>query len=80
MPKMKILGSREVIKFLVVQGFLVNRQNGSHIILVRHRSLHKQVLTVPERKEIQKGTLKGIYNQASKFISRDDLDNFFYTI
>lgn len=76
---MKILGARELLKFLIVQGFLIDRQNGSHIVLIRHKALQKQVLTIPEKKEIPKGTLKSIYNQANKFISSNDLDDFFYT-
>ena len=38
-----------------------------------------QVLTVPNHKEIDKGTLKGIFNQAAKFIPEEELRPLFYS-
>jgi hypothetical protein len=38
----------------------------------------KQPITIPNHKEIDKGTLKAIIRQASKYISEDDLKNHFY--
>lgn len=79
MPKLKSLSSSEVIKSLESFGFEVTGQKGSHVKLSRHTILQKQVLTVPNNKSLPKGMIKAIYNQASKFISQDELQTFFYT-
>lgn len=78
MPKLKILGAKEIIKFLIQQGFIVSRQNGSHVVLVRIVSFSKQVLTIPNHSNLDKGTIKAIYNQASRFISEVELQKIFY--
>ncbi len=60
-------------------GFEVVSQRGSHIKLSRQTTLQKQVLTVPKHKNIKKGTVKAVFNQASRFVSRDELQKHFYT-
>jgi len=79
MPKLKSLPAKKVISIFVQLGFSVARQKGSHIKLVRETIGGRQVLTVPNHKELDKGTLKGIYNQASPFVSDSDLRKHFYT-
>lgn len=78
MPKLRTIGSKEIIKFLEKQGFVVDRQKGSHIVLVRMISFSKQVLTVPNHLHLDKGTIKAIYNQASRFIPELELQKLFY--
>jgi predicted RNA binding protein YcfA (HicA-like mRNA interferase family) len=60
-------------------GFLVAKQKGSHIKIKKKTDFGFQVLTIPNHKEIDKGTLKAIFNQASKFISEEELRIKFYT-
>ena len=79
MPKLKRLSQKEVLKILESFGFVVASQRGSHIKIKRKTDFGFQVLTVPNHKELDKGTLKAIFNQASKFISEDELREKFYT-
>ena len=79
MVKLKTLSAKEIISFLEGQGFSVDRQRGSHVVLVRKSISIKQVLTIPNHSEIDKGTVKAIYNQAKKFIPEEELKRYFYT-
>lgn len=51
------VSGKEVIKALRKIGFEVSRQKGSHIRLARFQGNFKQLLTVPDHKQIRKGTL-----------------------
>ena len=51
------ISGKEVIKALGKMGFVVSRQKGSHIRLVRIQVEMKQLITVPNHKVIRKGTL-----------------------
>lgn len=50
-------------RMLAKIGYLVDHQTGSHIILRHEKPPHRR-LTVPEHKEIAKGTLRAIIRQA----------------
>jgi len=63
MPKLPVLSGIEAIKALSKIGYNVDHQTGSHIIL-RHREEPHRRLTVPNHKELAKGTLKAIIRQA----------------
>jgi len=79
MPKLKILSGREVVKILSKFGFEVVSQRGSHIKLRRVLPDEtKQTLTVPLHDELDKGTLKAIIRQASRYIPEDELKSYFY--
>ena len=71
MPKLKILSGKEVIKIFAIFGFC-------HVKLQRIKT-GKQTLTIPNHTELDKGTLKAIYNQALRYISEDDLRKYFYS-
>ena len=58
--------------------FAVASQKGSHIKVVRMVEEKRQILTVPNHKEIDKGTLKAIFRQACVFIPESDLNPHFY--
>ena len=79
MPKLKRLSQKEVLKILEGFGFIAVSQRGSHIKTKRGTNFGFQVLTVPNHKELDKGTLKAIFNQASRFISENQLRDKFYT-
>jgi predicted RNA binding protein YcfA (HicA-like mRNA interferase family) len=79
MPKLKSLSGKEVIKILEVFGFLISGQRGSHVKLRRITENGKQTLTVPNHYELDKGTLKAIYNQVLRYISENDLKKYFYS-
>jgi predicted RNA binding protein YcfA (HicA-like mRNA interferase family) len=80
MPKLKRLSGQNVIKIFALFGFVVAGQKGSHVKLVR--SLpdgSKQPLTIPAHPELDKGTLKAIIRQASRYIPETELKPHFYS-
>ncbi len=79
MPKLRVISGKEVVKIFENFGFNVTAQKGSHIKLKRIVSGTEQVLAVPNHKEIDKGTLKAIINQASHYIPGAELRKVFYT-
>jgi len=79
MPKLKLLSSDEIINILQNFGFEKVSQKGSHVKLSRQTSFQKQVLTIPNSKQMKKGTIKGIFNQASQFVSGEALQKYFYS-
>lgn len=62
MPKLPILSYLEVIKALNKTGYSVDHQTGSHIILRQEKEPHRR-LTIPNYKEISKGTIQSIIRQ-----------------
>ena len=62
--KLPRLSGKEVIKGLSKVGFVVIRQKGSHVILVKESLEGKKWTVVPLHKEIDKGTLLEIIRQA----------------
>ncbi len=80
MPKLKRLSGQDVIKILSSFGFAVAAQKGSHVKLVRTLpDGSKQPLTIPAHPELDKGTLKAIFRQASRYISETELRPHFYS-
>ena len=63
MPKLPVLSGQKVVKALNSIGYIVDHQTGSHIIL-RHKDPPHRRLTVPDHKELAKGTLRAIIRQA----------------
>jgi predicted RNA binding protein YcfA (HicA-like mRNA interferase family) len=62
-PKIPVVSAIKVIKALVKIGYETDHQTGSHVIL-RHRETPHKRLTVPNHKEIARGTLKAIIEEA----------------
>jgi len=79
MPKLRRLSGAKVIEALGHFGFTVAGQKGSHVKLARHIDGRKQILTVPNHKEIDTGTLRAIYRQASAYIPETELREYFYS-
>jgi len=63
MPKLSIISGQKLVSILAKIGYIVDHQTGSHIIL-RHKSPPYRRLTIPNHKEIAKGTLRAIIKQA----------------
>ncbi|NMG08901.1 type II toxin-antitoxin system HicA family toxin [Brasilonema sp. UFV-L1] len=61
MSKLPVISGAECVRALQQIGFVVNRQRGSHIILVREEP--KTIVTVPDHKELDRGTLRAIIRQ-----------------
>ena len=63
MPKLPVLSYLEVIKALNKIDYNIDHQTGSHIILRQDKEPYRR-LTIPNHKEISKGTIKSIIRQA----------------
>jgi len=63
MPKLPNISGKELVKIFNKKGFEVDHQTGSHIILRCKEPPHRR-LTIPNHKEIAKGTLLSIIKQA----------------
>ena len=57
------VSGREVVKALNRVGYEQDRQRGSHIILRQSSYPHRRI-TVPDHREIAKGTLRAIIREA----------------
>lgn len=62
MSKLPVVSGAECVKALSKVGFVVYRQRGSHITMVR--STPSAQTTVPNHKELDRGTLRAIIRQA----------------
>jgi len=60
LSKLPLLSRREVVKALSKTGFIVARQRGSHIILVKN----DRVVPVPRHDQIKRGLLLEIMAEA----------------
>ena len=72
MPKLPLVSGRDLVKVFAKLGYESDHQTGSHIIL-RHKNLPHRRLTIPNHKEIAKGTLRAIIRQAG--LSREEFFN-----
>jgi predicted RNA binding protein YcfA (HicA-like mRNA interferase family) len=80
MPKLRRLSGAEVIHLLEGFGFIIQSQAGSHVKLRRIGPYgQKQILTIPGHRELDTGTLRAIFRQASRYIPEEDLRRHFYT-
>lgn len=76
--KLRVLSGKSIVGFLQKQGFEIEYGKGSHCKLARFLKEKRQEIVVPIHKELAKGTIKAIFNQASRFISQDELKKHFY--
>jgi predicted RNA binding protein YcfA (HicA-like mRNA interferase family) len=67
MPALPQLSGRETVRAFETLGWKVSRQKGSHIILVKDE--HIATLSVPDHKEIAKGTLRSLIRSAGLTVS-----------
>lgn len=79
MPRLRVLGGKELLKIFSDFGFEEIDQHGSHVKMRRIAGENRQTLTVPMHKEIDKGLLKQIFVQASQYISEEELRPLFYS-
>lgn len=72
MPKLPVISSRDLIKYIRKKGFEYDHTTGSHHV---YKS-EDRLVSIPERKEVGKGLLLGILEEAG--ISRDDFIQEWY--
>ncbi len=63
MLKLPVVSGIETVKAFSKVGYEVDHQTGSHIIIRQRKYPHRR-LTVPNHKEVAKGTLRGLIKQA----------------
>ena len=67
MPTLPRLSGRETVQAFESFGWKVARQKGSHIILIKNGQI--ATLSVPDHKEIAKGTLRSLIRSAGLTVS-----------
>lgn len=79
MPRLRILSGSDVLGILAGFDFQPFSQRGSHI-KVRRTTSHgeTQTLTVPNHREIDRGTLHAIFRQACRFVAEAKLRQKFF--
>jgi len=79
MPKPRRLSGDEIIAILTTFGFSIHSQRGSHVKLRRlTQTGEKQTLTLPRHKELDAGTIRAIFHQASRYIPEDQLRPYLF--
>ena len=61
MTKLPVVSGRECVKALQRAGFEIRRTKGDHVFMQRNDP--RAVTTVPQHRELDRGTLKAILNQ-----------------
>ncbi|MCX7737306.1 MAG: type II toxin-antitoxin system HicA family toxin [Candidatus Kapabacteria bacterium] len=79
MPKLKVLSGIELLRIFSIFGFNIKSQKGSHVKIFRKINSIEQILTIPNHNELDKGTIKAIIRQASKYIPESELKKYFYS-
>ena len=62
MPSLPAISGRKTVRAFENLGWLVVRQRGSHIIMVKDGEI--ATLSIPDHKEIAKGTLRSLIRTA----------------
>ena len=62
MGRLPVLSGGDAVKIFIKAGWSVDRQRGSHVILVKEG--HPATLSVPDHKELAKGTLRSLLRAA----------------
>jgi predicted RNA binding protein YcfA (HicA-like mRNA interferase family) len=63
MSKLPVVSGRDAVKAFQKVGYEQDHQRGSHIILRHHHRPHRR-LSVPDHKELAKGTLRSLIREA----------------
>ena len=63
MSKLPVVSGRTTVKAFSRVGYAYDHQTGSHIVL-RHKNPPYRRLTVPDHKELAKGTLRSLIREA----------------
>ena len=79
MPKLKRLSQAEVIEILSQLDIAIHSQKGSHVKLRRIGINGNETLTIPNHRELDTGTCKAIFRQASQYIPESELYPYFYS-
>ncbi len=67
MPPVPVLSGRDVVRTFERFGWRVARQRGSHIVMVKEG--HIATLSIPDHKEVGRGTLRSLIRSAGLTIA-----------
>ena len=70
MARLPVVSGRQLVRALEKTGYVVDRQKGSHIILRQTQTPFRRV-TVPDHRELAKGTLRAILREVG--LTSDEL-------
>ena len=79
MPRPRVLSGPDAVRIFEQFGFSVVGQKGSHIKM--HRVLSDgshQTLTIPNHRELDRGTANSLFKQGSRYVTASDLRPYFY--
>ena len=72
MPRLPVLSGKEAVEVFLKAGWRYTRTEGSHIVLTRSGYLFS--LSVPNHRELKRGTLRGLIRKAG--LSIEEFCNF----
>lgn len=80
MPKPRVLSGQDVVNIFESFGFSIADQSGSHIKLRRIADDDtRETLTVPNHKELDRGTVVSLYRQGMRYIPESEMRKHFYS-
>ena len=62
MSRLPVISGRDLVRGLAIVGFTLDRQKGSHLIV--YRPDPPTTLSVPDHRELDRGTLRALLRQA----------------
>ena len=66
-PALPVISGREVVRVFESLGWQIVRQSGSHIVMVKEGEM--ATLSVPDHREVAKGTLRSLIRAAGLTVS-----------
>ena len=69
-----VISGQRLIKWLGSLGYQVDRQRGSHVRIERRTALGTHSITIPNHREIARGTLNDILGAVARNVGRDKND------
>jgi len=78
MQKLKQLSGKEVIKIFQSHGFEIKRIVGSHVRLTLLQDKNSYHVTIPNHKELKKGTLHSIIKDFELCFGKEETEKYFF--
>lgn len=63
MARLPVISGKDAVRAFALIGYKLNHQSGSHIIIRRIDPPHRH-LSIPNHKELAKGTLRGLIRES----------------
>jgi predicted RNA binding protein YcfA (HicA-like mRNA interferase family) len=68
MPALPVISGREAVRAFEKLGWIIARQRGSHIIMVKEA--HSATLSIPDHREVARGTLRSLIRAAGTTVEQ----------